>query len=755
MGSVSGETDLTVTGSSSSATFTNSDNVANLNLQYNSAGNVIVTYNASTVVGTADAMTVNTTDTTNGVVNVAGIEALTLNNSGTSTITTLTTANASTVTVTGSGSLTVTDLDDATTTLNLAGFTGTSVVDGIGAVDATLTGGSGANTFKMGVTLTKADTIDGGDGADTLVVNNTGGAAMTVIPALAAVSNVETLRIEATDDSAADAFTFDASVVAFENVTIDVSDQADTYTLTKVTTENITVTESANNAVAMVNVSLADATGLADSLTLNITNADAATALTMTDIDSTGGGIETLNLVLNQGKDVSGASDIIIADVSSTHSGGVVITGAADFTVGSGTAFANTKLDASAATGDATVTVGAAVSTVTTGSGADTITFAAAALTGADTVDMGTGTDILNTGNLGAGIAKSTITGAETINATFGTAGSTIDAANITGTTTVHIAAAGDENATLTNMAAEVATVRIGNTSVRGDNASIGYVATANAAHTLQIGDKAAAADVDAGTVTVTGNKGALTVTADGFAGNSAFDLTANVATSLTLNTTKALELDAGGLGNGTLNAQKATTVDINVTGGALLVDGAQDLRAATSIDIDADQNTTLTGAMTGTKATSLTVHASAGAAMEQTGNFTSDADVTNVSLTAAGAGATIRYNGVLDVDHVQTIDLVATGGGSVVIDDIELLGITSAATTTDADTALNITATGANGTTGSNVTVSAINTAAAAVLDAVTVVSDAGATVNFTTGAANLTITAFDASASLGTNVS
>lgn len=71
----------------------------------------------------------------------------------------------------------------------------------------------------------------------------------------------------------------------------------------------------------------------------------------------------------------------------------------------------------------------------------------------------------------------------------------------------------------------------------------------------------------------------------------------------------------------------------------------------------------------------------------------------------------------------------------------------------TDIDTAMNISATGVNGTTGSSVTVSAINTAAAATLDTVTITSDSTATVSFTTGGANITITTLDASASLGTN--
>lgn len=750
MGGVSGETNLTVTGSSSSATFTNTNNIATLGLTYNSAGNVVMTYNASTVVGAADVQNITTTDTTNGVVNIAGMETLSFTNSGTSTIATLTAANAATVNVAGSGTLTVTDMADTVSAINAATYTGTLTVDGLGATNLTYTGGTGVDTLKMGVTLTKDDTIDGGAGADVLIVNNTGGAAMTVMPTSANISNIETLRIEATDDSGADAFTLNASIVDFTNVIIDASDQADTYAITNVTDEVITVTESANNAVALIDISLAASTGAADSATLNVTNADSATALTITDINSTGGGIETLNLVLNQGVDITSASDIIIADVSSTHSGGIIVTGAADATFGSGTSLVN-DLDASAGTGDYTVTVGTAASTIKTGAGKDGITFDAAKLTTADTVNMGAGTDTLTTGVLAAGTFAGTVTGAEKIQANIGTAGSTISGLNISGTTEITIDRLSDEAATFTNLKAEVATVRIGNTT--GTEATtIGYVSTAAAAHTVNIGDGLKTADVDLGAITVTGNTGAITINSDNFAGNSVFDITANVATSLTLNAVKALEIDAGGTGNGILTAAKATTIDINASGGALIVDGAQTFAAATTIDIDADFATTLTGAMTAAKATSLTVHADS-VAFEQTGNFSSDADVTSVNLTAAGASASIRYNGILDVDHVSTINLTATGGGSVVIDDIEMLGVTGATGAADIDTAINITATGVNGTTGSNVTVTAVNTATAT-LDVLTVVSDSTATVNFTMGAANLTITSVDASGSLGTNV-
>ena len=246
---VSGESTLQVTGSSSSVTFNNTDNIADLVLSYNSGGNVVVTMNAATVVGTADSMNVSTTDTSNGTLNMAGIETLTITNSGTSSLDVLTAANATTLKLAGSVLLAVTDAADSLTTISAATSTGTNIVDGVGATDLTFTGGSGADTLKVGVTLTKADTIDGGAGADTLVVNNTDSGALTVMPASANISNVETLRIGATDDSGADAFTYDASIVDFTNVTIDASDQADTYTFTNITDDN-NVTESANNAVA-------------------------------------------------------------------------------------------------------------------------------------------------------------------------------------------------------------------------------------------------------------------------------------------------------------------------------------------------------------------------------------------------------------------------------------------------------------------------------------------------------------------------
>ena len=299
-----------------------------------------------------------------------------------------------------------------------------------------------------------------------------------------------------------------------------------------------------------------------------------------------------------------------------------------------------------------------------------------------------------------------------------------------------------------------MASVRIGATAFAADAASIGYASGSSSAHEVIIGDNTATAiaDVDAGILTITGNAGALTVTSDAFTGNSVYAITANTATSLAIVTEEGLELDAAA-GTGILSATAATSVTMTSDGGALLVDGAQTLTAATAITIDAaDGNITLTGAMTATKATSLTVTATDD--FLQTGNFVSDADVTEVNLTASGISSSIRFDGILDVDHVRAINLTAVDGGTVTIDDIEMLGLDNDAAT-DIDTSLTISATGTDtADDGSTVTVTAINVAAASTLDSVTITSDADGTVNFTVGGANLTITAIDASASAGTLV-
>jgi hypothetical protein len=718
------------------------------------AADININYDASIVTGTSDTAAITLTSHSGGgdlVIN--SVETIALTTSGTNDLN-VDGDKIGEITVAGSGTYNM-DIDASVVKVTASSYTGALTVNTTAAADVTLTGGTGNDTFSLGALLTAADTLDGGVGTDTLTLNDNG-AATTFMPASAAISNMETLRLESTDDSAADAHTLDANIASFNTIIIDVSDESDTYAITDYTNETINLVESANNQIDILNVTFNDATGSSDSLTLNVTNNDATTEFTVDDIDSTGGGIETLNLVLNQGKDVGTgtASDISVDDISSTHTT-LNISGDADADLGADVALTSATINAGTATGDLTLNIGTATTAVTGGSGIDNFSFAAGTLTSADSVTGGTGADTLTTGNLAAGTMAATVSGVETIVADFGTAGATISGQNMTGVTSITVDAASDEAVSLTNTNATTASVRAGATATNAasDNFTVAWATGSAATHTISIGDNTAtpAADVDLGTLTVSGNTGDLNVVSDAFAGNSVFDITANSTKgAFTLTATKALEVDSANAGNGNISASAATSATLNATGGALTVDGTQGFAKATAITVNATKATTLTGAMTGTVASTLTVVSNA--AMEQTGNFVSDADVSLVSLTAAGASSSVRYNGVLDVDHVRTLDLTATGGGAVTIDDLEMLGVDNDGST-DIDTAMNISATGVNGTTGSSVTVSAINTAAAATLDTVTITSDSTATVSFTTGGANITITTLDASASLGTN--
>jgi len=753
LGDVTGMTTLTSRRLAGAIQYDNVPLATGLAVENTSTGKLVdVNFAAASVTGSTDSATVTLDTNTDVDLDVDSIETLTLTTTqGVSTVGALTGDKLATINVTGDKKLTVSSVTGAgDLTIDASAATGGSKFT-LATGDHTFTGGSGADTISTGITLTAKDTIDGGAGSDTLVVKNVD-AALTVIPLKADISNVETLRIEATDTSGALAFTLNASTVKFTNIIVDASDEADTYTFTKITDENITLTESDNNAIDLIDVSLTDASGTADSLTLNVTNADATTALTVDDINSTGGGIETLTLNLTQGKDIASASDILIDDISSSHTT-LNITGSADASIGSaGDPIATKTISAGTSTGDLTIELAAAKHTVTTGSGADNVDFNAT-LGSTDTYDGGAGTDTITAAPV-AGTHTPTVTNVEKLKLAFSTA-SSYNASKTTGAEELYITATSDEDFTVNNIPSTVLTTYLSGTSLAsGDNATLTYATGSATAHTIKVGDTADAAAITMGDLVTSGNKAALTLLSEGAATNLVDDVTANDATSLTINTDVAMSLDSANSGTGVLNATSATSFTAKTTGGLLLVDGATDVSKAADLDFDATNgNMTFTGAMTATKAAAIDINAN-GYAFTQTGAFTSDADIAEINLTAANKSGSITFGGLLDVDHVKTINATATNGASISFADIELLGKDSATSAADIDTALNLTSTGTDvDGNGTSMTVTAITVAAAATLDAVTIVSDAKSTVSFTTAAPNLTITKIDAGASLGTN--
>jgi hypothetical protein len=463
MGNVSGETAMRVTGSSNDVTFTGQASIVDLELQYNSAGDVIVTHNASVVVGTADSMTVKTTDAANGVVNLAGIETVSLENAGVSTITTLTTTSAATLNVSGSGTLTLSNIDDASLTVNMANFSGTSTVDGMVATgNVAFTGGSGADTINFDG-LTKDDSIAAGDGADTLVLTfATNSVVTSTVAGDVAISGVETLSL--VSDAAGDAVDFDAfsAPTSFSKILVTTTADADNVTLTDVQTTNIELRNTNNVSVSdninAFTIDLKDSTGAADSVDLALTNRD--TTETMTLATLTASGVETLNITADAAVLTGAPGDIAVTNLTAASLKTVTITGDADLTL---PAFATTVTSYSAvgATGDMAVTFAGGNVTATGGDGADTFAFGTS-FTDDDTVNGGAGTDVVSlTGIDGTkNIQGSSI---ETLNLTDSgvvTHTNTYDVDDFSTLTTLNLIMSDvNSQVTVNNMAAGVTTV--------------------------------------------------------------------------------------------------------------------------------------------------------------------------------------------------------------------------------------------------------------------------------------------------------
>jgi hypothetical protein len=357
--------------------------------------------NAQTVVTTAadTAVTVNVAGSTLGAVDVQGAGVTTLNvasnGSAASTLASLgsSTGTEATVNISGTQGLTVTAaLDSSVKTVNASTNTGGVNVT-LGAADVAATGGSGADTFAFGATLTTADTVVGGNGVD--VISITGAdirvpVANGVLPALnTKVTGVETLAFTGATAALISGQTFtntEITKLLFNTVdaatdTVDFAGSARTYAFGVDNTGAATLNGTAG--VTTVNLALeGTAAAAADvgALTVNFTNNTATQVGTGTiNIASTGangaGGANTTGAIIGQSN--GGA-------LTSTN---VVVTGSHDLTIGSlGSAG---SINASAFTGKLNVVGSSGQDTIIGGSGADTIN----ATVGADTYTGGAGAD--------------------------------------------------------------------------------------------------------------------------------------------------------------------------------------------------------------------------------------------------------------------------------------------------------------------------------------------------------------------------
>jgi hypothetical protein len=400
----------------------------------------LITYNAANITGTADSHTITlngvsagadiqlsgAVETVNLTVAAAtsiadldldgGTTALTIAAAGAFTITNqLTNAAVTSVTVTGAGAVDTDAITFSTTVTTYDASTATGAQSILmGASNATISTGTGADVVDMGVTLTNRDTIDLGDGADTLRVDVT---ALSAGSSDLSLTGVETLRMDNVTTSGA----IQMDNVSVGNVRFDSgAASAQTITLTDIATTitdfnflgagtasadllfdaviidyDTTTTQSSatltiNNGGATgddIGVGKIDVDRI-EAITVNATEIGAAAAdeLTMAELE----GEQTTDLVFTaNGEVIISVLDLALLDTAdfSGADGGVTITdlsdSAAALTITMGDGNDSVTMSENNNANSVTIDLGAGndtfvgtdeVDTVTTGTGSDTVT---------------------------------------------------------------------------------------------------------------------------------------------------------------------------------------------------------------------------------------------------------------------------------------------------------------------------------------------------------------------------------------------
>jgi hypothetical protein len=370
------------------------------------AGNVIT-------IGDDNGNIENLTVAMNGDVN----SSLTLANADFST------GTSASLTVTGGGAgrtmaVAQTTSNLVSDTVNFSGVA-SDVTATFGAANQTVTGGSGDDTFTFGTNYTSADTIDGGDGNDRLVLDP----AATVAVA-GTVSNVEELEIGATATVSLNVgnFTIPEIVLQAQNAIANVVTLANADGIT-----DITVTGGAAGG------NLDDFNGLTFSGSGFAGTADALTITASTATDSIDTGAFTLAGIEAVTLNVTGDADDQVATFANIQNAGgintftVTSTGFTDTNtiqgvvlgiVGDG-ANGVTSFNASGADTGVSVTLDAmAANSAVTGSGFADIFVLTGSAAGSFS-NMGAGNDTVTTSGAGSDVVNGDA-GNDTINSAAG-----------------------------------------------------------------------------------------------------------------------------------------------------------------------------------------------------------------------------------------------------------------------------------------------------------------------------------------------
>jgi len=280
-----------------------------------------------------------------------------------------------------------------------------------------------AASIAAGDTLSVADTLNGGNGTDTLSITDIVGGVIDA-PTTTSIENYS-IRTTVAEDATNETFNA-SSATGLTSLTLDRI--TDNFDVTNLGT-GVTTTISKNTGIAAdVSLSYASVTGTADEAKVVVDTFDATSDLDIAD------GIETVSITAAGGKSTIAALDVGANATALNLTAGVdlVITesddgtdnavksittsGAGKVTITNALSTAVTTIDGSANTGGTSVSLAASVAaaTVTGGAGADALT---AINTNANTIDLGAGNDsvslgsvvVANTGTIAGGDGTDTL----------------------------------------------------------------------------------------------------------------------------------------------------------------------------------------------------------------------------------------------------------------------------------------------------------------------------------------------------------
>jgi hypothetical protein len=601
-------------------------------------------------------------------------------------------AKLTTLNISGSDQASITVGSEATklATINTAGMSDDLALTLAATATNSVTGGAAKETINFAATLNNSDTVDLAAGVDTLTATVTN---LTATTGALNVSNVETLNLTNAGTAVIDAtkITGATEIAVLNNAT-----KTTITGLAAGTKVGLGFNNTDGDVDGILDVALADATGTADTLTINFNDTAAANNSTV-DLRTTG--VETLVLDWTDATD-TGVADATL-DVDAINAATVTITGA-DVDVGHALSLQTldtdtTTVDATGYFGILTAASGTAIATSFTARGDrahsltgssknDTFTISTATTNQDMTIDGNGGTDTLSM-ILGTGrMALNSITDVDTINfSSTGTVaitsnGATTDLDGINEATKVTFSGGNSISTITLGGATDVLTAT--NTAVLDFSNFAGSIADATfGAELLDNGEAGI-------TVQVIGTANKDTVSGS-FTGSTDATVSINTQGVETLdialaNSATAVTADMAlvtGLTRINVTDHSSETVTFNNLITGVTIDALSTNGTATSVTAgladatgSTDTQTFIVGAVSADDNVALTM------ADVETINISSDTtdqvdlSLAGISMTAASATNTVNFTGTNDIElmatgtDVTTINASGMGTGGAIV---------------------------------------------------------------------------------------